>query len=384
MKSIVFLRIILSLVVLSLIWSISSYGFAGAFSTPAQSPTGKYKLEVRTGETLTSLATKLQENNIINNADFIPLISRLSVVPNLRAGIYELDLPAKPDEILWQINNQKPGPQENTASVSFIEGDTAEDIADKLEKSGIISSQDFLKYIQIPENFDLEKYEFLPSMRSDCKYGEIYKNCPKYYLEGYLFPDTYNFFKNSKAEVVTTKILQNFSNKYWSKFRSSFNQDLKIARQELYQKLILASVVEREVGRNYIKAIINDTDLDLERRQVARVYLNRVEQKMRWQADPTVWYGVDRKKGVALDGDLNWGNSKYKTGYNTYTLVGYPVGPIANPSLNSLAAATTPGVNDYLFFVSDRSGKMYFGKDYAQHNRNIATVREINKSLPNF
>lgn len=183
---------------------------------------------------------------------------------------------------------------------------------------------------------------------------------------------------------MTAKVLKNFSNKYWSKNRSSFDQDPKIAKEKLYQQIILASVVEREVGRNYIKALVNESDLTVERRQVAKVYLNRVNQNIRWQADPTVWYGVDRKKGVGLDGDLNWGNSKYKTGYNTYVVTGFPIGPISNPSLDSLVAALEPGTNDYLFFVSDRSGKMYFGKDNNEHNQNVAKVREINKGLPSF
>ena len=362
----------------------SFYFYSGAFSTPADSPKGSYKLEIKTGDTLASLASKLKEDKVINNADFLFFVSKISVSPNLKAGVYELNLPAKPDSILWQINNQKPSPPQNTASVSFIEGETTEDMAEKLEKSGVVSSKDFLSFVQNPQNFNLEKYDFLPPVRADCKYGEIYNNCPKYYLEGYLYPDTYSFFKDSKPEVVATKFLKNFNLKYWQPERNKYDADPKIARQSLYQQVILASVVEREVGRNYIKAMINDSDLNQERRQVARVYLNRIEKKMKWQSDPTVWYGVDRKKGVGLDGDLNWGNSKYKTGYKTYVINSYPVGPIASPSLDSLEATLNPENSDYLFFVSDRSGKMYFGKTNGDHVENITKVREINKLLPNI
>jgi UPF0755 protein len=117
---------------------------------------------------------------------------------------------------------------------------------------------------------------------------------------------------------------------------------------------------------------------------VARVFLNRVDKKMKWQSDATVWYGVDRKKGVPLDGDLNWGSSRYKSGYNTYVVDSYPVGPIASPSLSSIQAAQNPENSDYLFFVSDRSGKMYFGRSNTEHNQNIVKVREINKTLPNI
>jgi UPF0755 protein len=384
MKPFTIFKIIFILLILAGLGYGGFYLYSGAFATPSASPTGNYKLQIKTRETLSSLATKLQEDKIINNADFIPFISKISVSPNLKAGVYELNLPAKPDSILWQINNQKPSPPQNTVSVSFIEGDTVEDMAEKLEKSGVISSSDFLNYIQNPQNFDLEKYDFLPPVRKDCKYGEIYNNCPKYYLEGYLYPDTYNFYKDSKPEVVAAKFLKNFNLKYWQDNRNKYDKDPTVARNSLYQQIILASVVEREVGRNYIKAMINDADLNQERRQVARVYLNRTEKKMKWQSDPTVWYGVDRKKGVGLDGELNWGNSKYKTGYNTYVIDSYPVGPITSPSLDSLQATLNPETNDYLFFVSDKSGKMYFGKTNAEHNQNITKVREINKTLPNI
>jgi len=360
------------------------YLYNGAFAVPNDSPQGKYKLVLKSGETITTLAEKLKNDKIINNADFLPFISKISVNPNLKAGIYELDLPAKPDAILWQINNQKPAPDDSTVTISLIEGDTAEDVAEKLEKANVIKSVDFLNYISTNKNFDLSQYPFLPNPDTKCNYGDIYKGCAKYYLEGYLYPDTYNFYLNSKPEVVATKFLKNFNNKVWAKFKGELNNSDTQNRDSFYTKLILASIVEREVGRNFVKAAITASDLSNERRNVSKVYLNRIDQKMKWQSDPTVWYGVDKKKGVGLDGNLNWGNSKYKTGYNTYQIDGEPVGPIANPSFDSIAAAFSPAQNDFLYFVSDRSGKMYFAKTNAEHETNISKVREINKNIPQF
>ena len=376
------IKFVVTGVILAVLAATGWYINQGVFAYPSDSPSGKYTVELKTGDTIYTLAQKLKNDKVINNADILPLVAKFTVSPTLKSGAYLIDLPAKPDAILWQINNQKPQPSDNTVSVSFIEGDTAEDIADKLEKANVIKAVDFLSFIQDPKNFDLSTYPFLPKPQTGCKYGEILKSCPKYYLEGYLFPDTYNFFTGSKPEAVTTKLLRNFNTKFWVKNSSKFDPDLEKARAGLFNHVILSSVVEREVGRNYIKALVNATDLNQERREVSRVYLNREIQKMRWQSDPTVWYGVDRKKGVALDGDLNWGSAKYKTGYNTYQKLGFPVGPIANSGAETLESVLNPAQSDYLFFVSDKSGKMYFGKNLNEHNANVEKVRQINKNLP--
>jgi len=375
-------KFIVTGVILAVLATAGWYINQGLFAYPGDSPTGKYKLELKSGDTIYTLAQKLKNDKVINNADILPYVSKFTVSPTLKSGVYQLDLPAKPDAILWQINNQKPLPSDNTVSVSLIEGDTAEDIADKLEKASVVKAIDFLSFIQDPKNFDLSTYPFLPKPQTNCKYGDILKNCPKYYLEGYLFPDTYNFYMGSKPEIITTKLLRNFNTKFWVKNSSKFDPDPEKSRTDLYNHIILSSVVEREVGRNYIKAMVNDSDLNEERRQVAAVYINRGTQKMKWQSDPTVWYGVDRKKGVAVDGDLNWGSAKYKTGYNTYQNLGYPVGPIANSGAETLESVLNPAQSDYLFFVSDKTGKMYFGKNLDEHNTNIDKVRQVNKNLP--
>ncbi|GAB4143767.1 MAG: endolytic transglycosylase MltG [Patescibacteria group bacterium] len=331
---------------------------------------------MKSGDNLSSLGKRLETDKVVNDAFWFEMTGKTTTQTTLQAGVYTLNLPASKENILEQIKKQQPKPLPSTTAVSFLEGDTAEDVADKLDKSGIVKAEDFLKYIQDPANFKDSKYKFLPPV-SNCKYGQILQNCPKYYLEGFLFPDTYEFYLNSTPESVTEKFLSNFNQRIWGKQTTVSNADF-------YKNLILASVVEREVGRNYIKAMINETDLQTERQAVAGVYLNRVSQSMKWQADPTVWYGVDRKKGVAVDGALNWGDAKYKTGYNTYVITGYPVGPIANPGQKSIEAALKPTPSNYIFFVSDKSGRMYFGETYAEHEKNIAKVREINKSLPNL
>ena len=128
--------------------------------------------------------------------------------------------------------------------------------------------------------------------------------------------------------------------------------------------LILASIVEKETG------------LPEERRQVASVFVNRLEQGMRLQTDPTVIYGVTNGQGV-LDRGLRQSELRKETPYNTYVIDGLPPTPIANPGQASIEAALNPDDTPYLFFVADGTGGHAFAVTLDDHNANVRKWREI-------
>ena len=130
------------------------------------------------------------------------------------------------------------------------------------------------------------------------------------------------------------------------------------------EALIMASIVEKETG------------LPSERGQVAGVFVNRLEQGMRLQTDPTVIYGVTDGQGV-LGRGLRRSELDAETPYNTYLIDGLPPTPIANPGLASIEAALNPNHTDYLYFVADGSGGHAFAETLAEHNRNVARWRAI-------
>ncbi|MAM60198.1 endolytic transglycosylase MltG [Maritimibacter sp. UBA3975] len=130
------------------------------------------------------------------------------------------------------------------------------------------------------------------------------------------------------------------------------------------EALIMASIVEKETG------------VAEERRQVASVFVNRLEQGMRLQTDPTVIYGITNGQGV-LGRGIRQSELRAETPYNTYVIAGLPPTPIANPGLAAIEAAVHPDSTDYLFFVADGTGGHAFATTLEDHNRNVARWREI-------
>ena len=130
------------------------------------------------------------------------------------------------------------------------------------------------------------------------------------------------------------------------------------------EALIMASIIEKETG------------IAEERGQVASVFINRLQQGMRLQTDPTVIYGVTKGEGV-LGRGLRQSELRRETPYNTYVIDGLPPTPIANPGLEAIKAAVNPEQTDYLFFVADGTGGHAFAQTLDQHNENVARWRAI-------
>lgn len=179
--------------------------------------------------------------------------------------------------------------------------------------------------------------------------------------EGRLAPDSYEVQNGADraallADMATrqTKIL----NDLWA----ARAEGLPYATMD--DALIMASIVEKETG-------VAD-----ERPQVASVFVNRLEQGMRLQTDPTVIYGITKGQGT-LGRGLRQSELRGETPYNTYVINGLPPTPIANPGRDSIAAALDPAETDFLFFVADGTGGHAFARTLAEHNANVTRWREI-------
>ena len=179
--------------------------------------------------------------------------------------------------------------------------------------------------------------------------------------EGSLAPDTYEVVQGTAVSEVVAR-MQAAQESILADAWAARAPGLPIASPE--EALIMASIVEKE------------TALAEERRLVASVFENRLDQGMRLQTDPTVIYGVTGGEG-ALGRGLRQSELRAATPYNTYVIEGLPPTPIANPSAEAIRAALDPEDSDYLFFVADGTGGHAFAETLAEHNENVAEWRAI-------
>ena len=293
---------------------------------------------VQNNESVDSVSARLQQAGLIRSATYFKLKMRLgNSSSQLKAGQFTLHQGMSVDQIITALTTSQ---SVAVIEVRFQEGWRAEEYADKLVAVGLISTPDqFLNAMKSNQ----WNYDFLTSRTDDQT------------LEGYLFPDTYQFRADATPDDVINTMLQNFNTKV--------PPDLRAKAQALglnfNQVMTIASIVERE-------AVV-----PAERPIIASVYYNRMKQNMPLQADPTVQYSAGKPGDwwpkvtqAALDNSSN---------YNTYHQPGLPPSPICNPSLASIEAALSPAKTDYLYFVAknDGSGAHAFATTYQQQLDNI-------------
>lgn len=292
---------------------------------------------VNHNETVDEVAKNLEDQDLIQSATYFKLRIRLSNADaNLKAGRFTLHQGMSVDQIIRALTTSE---NVEVVQVRFQEGWRTEEFADRLAQVGLISNADeFMKAIKDGQ----WNYNFLNSRPSNAT------------LEGFLFPDTYEFRAGGSTEDIINTLLQTFDQKVPANLRAKADA----LGYNFYQVMAVASIVERE-------AVVAE-----ERPIIASVYYNRLKEGMPLQADPTVQYAVGHPGDwwpeitqADIDKDIP---------YNTYRRPSLP-GPICNPSLASIEAALNPAQTDYLYFVAkgDGSGAHAFSKTYAEHQENI-------------
>jgi len=249
-----------------------------------------------------------------------------------------------------------------TTELTIPEGFECEDIFALLADAGVASVAD-LEQAAAEYEFD---YEFL----QDLPYGD------KNRLEGYLFPDTYQFYLNDKPEDVLGRFLRNFDSKITddmyaalsdlndklaAKMRLNGFDETEIADAKLsfHDVIIVASLVEKETAKTSESA------------SIASVIYNRLCSKLYpcLQIDATIQYALEERKEVLSNAD-----KAIISPYNTYTNAGLPAGPIANPGINSIRAALYPADTDYYFYALGNDGVHKFSKTYYEHQDFLASL----------
>jgi UPF0755 protein len=298
-------------------------------------PIGKENIEIQipTGASFRQAAEIFEKENVLRDKNIFIAIGRVTGLDRkIRAGYYSL---FSSMNLLDLLNTLRKG-QIIEYSVTIVEGDSLEEISEKLSEKGIAGRDELMT---IARNKDLLFYYDI--------------DAPS--IEGYIFPDTYSIPKGMTAEDAVSMML--------NKMRATFSGELlmRAASLGLTQKevLTLASIIEKE-------AVTDD-----ERPLISAVYHNRLKKKIRLQADPTSIYGVKRFSEKITLTDL-----KRKTPYNTYMINGLPPGPIASPGIKSIMAALYPADVPYLFFVSNNDGTHQFSVTAREHEAAVRAFRE--------
>jgi UPF0755 protein len=299
-------------------------------------PSSETFVEVAPGTRASAIAAQMEKNGIIRSRYGFDLL-RLQKGGTLKAGEYRFDHPVPMPEVYARLVQG----DVYTQALTIPEGYNIFDIAAAVEAAGFGPHEAFLAAER--RHTELIVDLLPPGAHPDS-------------LEGYLFPDTYRLSRHATPLQILTAMVH--------RFRQASSQ-LGLNRTNTAQTVILASVIEKEVGQ------------DTERPLVAGVFVNRLAKSMPLATDPTVIYAAlldNRWRGTIYASDL-----QSPSPYNTYKHTGLPPGPIANPGLAALRAAQHPAQTDYLYFVSDAAGHTRFSVDLKEHAQQVQAYRQAEK-----
>jgi len=288
-------------------------------------------LVVEKGDGVNQVAFKLKDRDILAQTfNFETLLWLRKQENKLQAGEYKLEPGISAKELANTLVTGNALPQE--IQITIPEGFTSKDIEKRLVEKGLATQETFANAIK--------------NYRSNFSGQEDYgKTLPS--LEGYLFPDTYKFYKDASIEEIINKMLSNFDKKLTTDLRD----EIKSQGKSIHETIIMASIIEKEVR-----------DVN-EMKKVASVFYNRLAINMPLESDATVNYATGKSRRQATYEDI-----KIDSPYNTYRYKGLPAGPISNPGLNAIRAAIYPETTDYYYFLSPENGSTIFSKTLEEHN----------------
>jgi UPF0755 protein len=286
-------------------------------------------VEVRKGLRTATIVRHLQQEGIVRD-QYIPVIyvKLVRYGESLKAGIYEFSKPMSAAEVIDKLIRG----DVVLKSVTIREGLDRFAVARLFAAEGFGREEEWDKLTADGDSI----HDIAPEAKS---------------LEGYLFPDTYKFNPGTPPKTIVQAMTQNF--------RRHFGAEMNYITTGLttHQTVTLASIVETEAK------------LPQERPIVASVYLNRLRRHMLLGADPTVIYAL--KLANRWDGNIHKADLQIDSPFNTYRFPGLPPGPVANPGLASLRAATAPANTNFLYFVARHDGSHAFSSTIDEHNRNV-------------
>lgn len=314
-------------IVFFVFWMPNEYGPSGVVVT------------IPRGSTFRAAVDSLERTGAIRSAWAFNVAGRLAgYTRSIKVGKYLFRSSLSNLEILRDLGE---GKSRMIIAVTIPEGWRMESIAKKFSRELGIDSEKFLSFCA--DSLFLSRH----NMKA--------KN-----IEGYLMPETYNFYWQTDELEIFERMVEGMQDFYVD----SLSERAKELGLSMNQVLTLASIIEGESG------------IDEERPMIAGVYWNRLKRGMKLEADPTIQYVIPNGPRRLMYDDL-----KFRSPYNTYLVTGLPPGPINNPGKRAILAALYPERHSFLYFVATGVGGHHFSKNYSDHRKAVQSFRRVRREL---
>ncbi|MBF8807730.1 MAG: endolytic transglycosylase MltG [Enterococcus lacertideformus] len=301
------------------------------------------QIEIPSGSSNKQIGEILENNKVIKSGIVFNYYTKFKNMTGFQAGYYQMAPNMTLDEIGKQLQEGGTSEPMKVADGKIVvpEGYNIDQIAARVAKVTGKEKQAFLDLMK-DELFFKELQKKFPELLESASQAENVK----YRLEGYLFPATYDYYKQMSLKDIVIQMVNKTNIVLQPYFTTIKQKSLTI--QEV---LTLASLVEKEGGKE------ND------RKNIAQVFFNRIKANMPLQSDISILYALGEHKEL-----VTYQDTAVDSPYNLYTNTGYGPGPFDNPSESSIQAVLEPIQNDYYYFVADiKHGDVYFAKTYEEH-----------------
>ena len=299
------------------------------------------EVEIPAGSSVKQIAKILEDNKLIRNSKIFNFYIKFKNVAGFKAGFYQLSPSMDIDQILGQLADGGKDKSANVAKVVVREGETLTGIAEEVEKSTKYSKEDFMNKVQ-EQGFIDQLVQKFPRLFKDAQKAQNVR----YFLEGYLFPATYEADENKTLQMIIEDMVAK-TDSILSKYYAKISQ----GDYNVHEILTMASLLEKEGYK------LED------RQKIASVFYNRIKKNMMLQTDISVLYALGEHKEVVTLKDL-----EVNSPYNLYRNRGMGPGPFNSPSEEAILAAIDPAQTDYEYFVADiQTKEVYFAKTYEEH-----------------
>lgn len=353
-KIYIIIGVILAIILIGII-SIFSWYKIGT-KAPKNTENKETIVEIKNGTSTVEILKQLKNSNVIRNELVAKMYIKMNNVKSLQAGKYLFNGQESLESVFDILSTGKV--MDETVTITFLEGKNMRYIASTIAEKTNNTANDVYSVLQDKDYLTslIDKYWFLSKTILN---EDIY-----YPLEGYLYPDTYSF-ENKDVDVKTIfeKMLDQTS-KVLAKYKKDGQNGETTENIAVHQLLTIASIIELE-GNN-----------SENRSKIASVIYNRLNSNMSLGSDVTTYYAfkVDMGERDLYAKEINTYNAYNTRGPNMNGKL--PVGPIANPSEESITAAINPYKEKYLYFVADKNGDIYFSNTYEEHQNTINTLKK--------